>query len=159
MSIRDPRTRPRVRGTVRRRGTLYHQPPSPQKSPPPPDGRGEVSFLSGLNVLAGIWLIIAPWVLGYSANDPKWNDVIFGAIIGIYALVRASGAFWDVWLSWLNMVIGAWIFVAAFTIDSTTTASWNDIILGAIVFALAASSAEVTATMWPWRRGPQPPTL
>jgi hypothetical protein len=110
-----------------------------------------------LNVLAGIWLIIAPWVLGYSARDPKWNDVLFGAIIGIYALVRASGAFWDAWLSLINMVIGAWIFIAAFTIDSTMTASWNDIIVGAIVFALAASSADVTATMWPWRRRPQPP--
>lgn len=162
MATRDPSTRPRLRPPGRRRGTLYDAPRPPQGAvppPPPPDGRREVSFLSGLNVLAGIWLIIAPWVLGYSRNDPKWNDVIFGALIAIYAFVRASGGFWDAWLSLINMLIGAWIFVAAFAIDSSTVASWNDIILGVIVFILAASSADATATMWPWRRDRRPPPV
>jgi hypothetical protein len=34
---------------------------------------------SGLNVLAGIWLIIAPFVLGYDDGDPYWNDIVFGS--------------------------------------------------------------------------------
>src|SRR5437868_13716449 len=54
------------------------------------DWRSEIVSLSGLNVIAGIWLIIAPWVLGYSGRDPRWNDVVFGIIVGIFALVRAT---------------------------------------------------------------------
>jgi hypothetical protein len=115
--------------------------------------------LSGLNVIAGIWLIIAPWVLAYSRRDPRWNDVVFGIIVGIFALTRASGAYREEWLSWLNALIGIWLFVAAFTIDHTGQAVWNDIILGIIVFLLAIGSAEATAHLRPRGRGtaPRPP--
>jgi hypothetical protein len=128
----------------------------PPEEPPARDWRGEIMGLSGLNVLAGIWLIIAPWVLGYSSRDPRWNDVVFGAIVGIIALVRALGAYREEWLSWLNALIGIWVFIAAFTIDHTATNSWNDIILGIIVFVLAISSADATASMWFRRRGAGP---
>lgn len=127
-------------------------PPNPDRQldpmgPPPPTSRGwrdEVVGASGLNVLAGIWLIIAPWVLGYGAGDPKWNDVIFGIIVAAIGLTRALGAYRESWLSWACALIGIWIFIAAFTIDSTGTASANDIILGAIVFILAIWSASAS---------------
>jgi len=122
--------------------------------PPPPDWRDEVLTASGLNVLAGIWLIIAPFVLGYSNGDPYWNDIIFGAIIAVFALARVSGAYRLSELSWINALIGAWIFASAFWLDSTTTASWNDVILGIVVFVLAIASATASeAAMSPrWRR-------
>ena len=104
--------------------------------------REEVTFFSGLNILAGIWLIIAPWVLNYSSRDPRWNDVVFGAIVGLLAFARIGGGLRDAWLSVVNAAIGVWIFIAAFAIDVTRTAEWNDIILGAIVFLLAIGSAS-----------------
>jgi hypothetical protein len=130
--------------------------PTPPPAPPPPDWREEIETLSGLNVIAGIWLIIAPWVLGYSGRDPRWNDVVFGAIVTVFALLRTFGAYRADWLSWINALIGVWIFIAAFAIDYTTTAGWNDIILGVIVFVLAMGSAEATAAVLPRRRGAPP---
>src|SRR3954447_11628988 len=119
--------------------------PAPPPVPPAPrDWRNDVIGLSGLNVLAGIWLVIAPWVLGYSNGDPYWNDIVFGAIVGILALVRASGAYRDTWLSWINALIGVWLFVSAWVVDSTGNAGANDIILGIIVFGLAIASAAAT---------------
>lgn len=63
-------------------------------TPPPPPPRGdwreEIVSLSGLNVLAGIWLIIAPWVLGYSTRDPRWNDIILGIIVFLLAVGSAE---------------------------------------------------------------------
>src|SRR5689334_18539317 len=96
--------------------------PPPAAPPPAPTWRDDVVSLSGLNLLAGIWLIIAPWVLAYRAGDPKWNDVVFGAIVGLLALTKISGALRVSWLSIVNAVIGVWLFVAAFTIDSSWTA-------------------------------------
>jgi hypothetical protein len=107
--------------------------------------RGDVTAASGLNVLAGIWLIIAPFVLGYGNGDPYWNDIVFGAIVVVLAGARALGAYRQAWMSWLNMLIGAWIFISAFWLDATSRASWNDIILGAIIFVLGAVSASATA--------------
>lgn len=45
--------------------------------------------LSWLNVLAGIWLILAPWILNYQTTAAKANDVILGVIIGVIALIIA----------------------------------------------------------------------
>ena len=45
--------------------------------------------LSWLNVLAGLWLIIAPWILGYQTAAAKVNDVILGVVVGIIALIIA----------------------------------------------------------------------
>ncbi len=41
---------------------------------------------SWLNVVLGIWLIISPFVLGFSTPRLLWNDVILGAIIALVGL-------------------------------------------------------------------------
>ncbi len=99
---------------------------------------------SGLNVLAGVWLIIAPFVLGYSDSDPYWNDIVFGAIVVVLGLARLSGAYRAAWLSWINALIGAWIFISAWWLDATSTAAWNDVIAGAVIFVLAILSASAS---------------
>ncbi|WP_342358661.1 SPW repeat protein [Terrarubrum flagellatum] len=44
-----------------------------------------------LNVLLGAWLVVSPWLLGFTAAAPiLWTHVIFGALI-----IIASG--WAVW--------------------------------------------------------------
>ena len=147
----DSRVRARVpvAGGVRRRGVP--RTPQPPVEPPrtvetqPRGWRNDVIALSGLNVLAGIWLILAPWWLGYSDADPKWNNVVFGAIVAVLGAVRAGGGFRATELSVVNALIGVWLFVAAFTIDSSGAAMANDIILGVIVFVLAIGSAMASA--------------
>lgn len=155
MAIRDPKVRPRSRERLNRSGTLYDEAALPGSSGPPPprgDWRSQIVSLSGTNVLAGIWLIIAPWVLAYSVRDPRWNDVVFGIIVGVLALIRVMGAYRAEILSLINVLIGGWLIVAAFTIDHSGRASWNDVILGVIVFLLAVSSADASAHLLRRRR-------
>lgn len=140
----DPRTTPPGMGAP------------PPTADPRAGWRDDVLTASGLNVLAGIWLIIAPFVLNYSNGDPYWNDIVFGAIVAVFALIRVGGAVRASWLSWINALIGIWLIVSAFWLDNTATAGWNDVILGAIVLVLAALSAGASeAAMEPrsrWRR-------
>lgn len=110
----------------------------------PPDWRSDVLTASGLNALAGVWLIIAPWALGYRGGDPYWNDVLFGGVVALFGFVKVAGAMREAGLSYLNALIGVWLFIAAFVIDSTSQAFWNDIILGIIVFVLAIVSATAS---------------
>jgi hypothetical protein len=139
--------------------TVAHgDPTDPRTGAPPPgppryDWRDEVATASGLNVLAGIWLIIAPFVLNYRDDDPIWNDVVFGAIVFVLALVRVSGAYREHWMSWINALIGVWLFISAFWLDSSNTAGWNDVILGIIVFVLGSASASAGA----YEAGAAPP--
>ena len=158
MATRDPHTRHPVPGSLSRRrsGPRDRSAGLGRSAPPPPDVRSEITVLSGFNVLAGIWLVIAPWVLGYSATDPKWNDVVFGAVIGLLALTRATGASRAEWLSWINALIGAWLFVSAFTIDHSTVAAWNDAVAGVAVCLLAIGSADAAGRLLPGRRASRP---
>lgn len=141
---RTPPTTPAEEQRFRRTAGAAPRAPGALPDDPRPGGlrgwRGDVIAASGLNILAGIWLIIAPFVLGYRGSDPYWNDIVFGAIVAFLALVRATGAYRASELSWINAVIGVWLFVSAFWLDSSGRASWNDIILGAIVFLLALAS-------------------
>lgn len=42
-------------------------------------------------IVLGIWLLISPWVLGYSAlNLPSWNSVLIGVLTIIFALWNVS---------------------------------------------------------------------
>jgi hypothetical protein len=108
------------------------------------DWRHEVMSWSGLNVLAGIWLIISPFVLDYGGKDAVWNPIVFGAIVGLLALARFAGAFRASVLSVINMAIGVWLFISAWWLADTSRAAWNVGIMGVVVFVLAALSATAT---------------
>lgn len=99
-----------------------------------------------LGVIAGIWLIISPFVLGYANSAARTNDIWLGIIVGVLALIRALAPLQAVWLSWINLIAGIWLIIAPFALGyANTTPRWNDIILGIIVAALAVWSASATS--------------
>jgi hypothetical protein len=68
----------------------------------------QVTTASGLNIIAGLWLIISPFVLGYSSlTAATWGSIIVGIIIAAIAAVRAFCPGEMVWLSWVNVVLGS----------------------------------------------------
>jgi peptidoglycan/LPS O-acetylase OafA/YrhL len=137
------------RGQTRPRSEYNDPRPMPDTAPlgadgmAPPARRGDVREAASLNVLAGIWLIISPFVLNYSGADATWNPIVFGAIVGVFALARVSGVDRRAWLSWLNGAIGVWLFISAFWLAESTRASWNVAIMGVVVFVLACTSLAV----------------
>ena len=118
---------------------------------------------SGGNVLVGVWLILAPFALGYSGLERAvWNDMVVGVAIIVLAIARIASPVRQVRLSWTNTVLGAWLIVAPFLLDyssfemleegtsideaevSVTAASWNDVVVGLIVIGLSFWSAVST---------------
>lgn len=54
------------------------------------DVRGAILLLSGLAMLAGFWLVVAPPLLGYGGGDPYWSVGVVGlgiATLGALELV------------------------------------------------------------------------
>jgi SPW repeat len=68
-----------------------------------------VPVVAALNVIAGIWLIISPWVIGYDSGDATWNPIVFGALVVVFALGRIAMPARTAALSALNAVIGVWL--------------------------------------------------
>jgi hypothetical protein len=103
-----------------------------------PHWRDEVIGVAGLNVIAGIWLILSPWILGYTGADATWNPIVFGAIVLVLALGRLAKPAGTQALSAINALIGVWLFISGFWLADSAQASWNVWIVGAIVFIMAA---------------------
>lgn len=105
---------------------------------------GEVRTTSSINLLAGIWLVAAPFALAYSSNINVWQEVIFGAaaaVFGAFRLVAPSVT----WPGWANVLIGLWFVIVPWALVGTTTAArWNEVIVGLIVAFLSYSSIAAT---------------
>lgn len=51
-----------------------------------------MSNASWINVILGVWLIVAPWVVGFSnVMGATWTSVITGIVVAIIALWAALG--------------------------------------------------------------------
>ena len=108
---------------------------------------GQVKIASGLNIVLGVWMIIASFVLGYSGTTiALWNDIIVGVIILLLAWSRVANPGSMTAESVINVILGLWLIAAPFTLGyfSATAALWNSIIVGAVVAVLGAWSAIAT---------------
>lgn len=98
---------------------------------------------SGLNFIAGLWVLISPWVLAFSGiGSATWNNVIIGIVV---ALLAASRVWWaqGTWASWVNLVLGIWLIISPYVLGFSGfgTPTTNNIIFGIIVGVLAIWSA------------------
>jgi hypothetical protein len=123
-----------------------------RRIPAAPTAAGESRApVSWLNILLGIWVIISPFVLGFS-QWPKamWNNVATGCAVAILAIVR-TGMRQQLGWSWANVILGIWLIISPFALVfmSGSTALWNNVILGIIITIVAwsnsAAATPVTA--------------
>lgn len=70
-----------------------------------------VPLLDGVVLLAGVWLLICPFALGFG-QVARSNDVILGGIVTILAAIRFFGGHRVVVLSWIICVLGIWIMIS-----------------------------------------------
>lgn len=109
----------------------------------------QASVASGLDVLAGIWLLISPFVLAFgNAGAAMANNVVLGIVIGIIALIRLFSPAGTTGLSWLNALLGLWVLISPWVVgfSNNATAATNNVILGIIVIILALWSGSVSST-------------
>ena len=95
---------------------------------------GSLRAATVINLLAGIWMIIAPFALGASSGA-RWNDVIFGILILLCALGRmaqpaARG------YSVANFIFGIWLIISGW-IFAGAGMHWNNTVTGIIVLICA----------------------
>lgn len=103
--------------------------------------RENIMVASGVNLVAGIWLMVSPFVLGFTGSVMS-NVFFVGLLVALFALVRMFTVETTGWLSWLNAVLGVWLLISPlFMAALSVGAIWNSIILGVIVIIAGVSSA------------------
>jgi SPW repeat-containing protein len=110
------------------------------------ENRGIIQSLGGINIILGIWLIVTPYVFGYTSSAAKWNQTIFGVVVLILAALRL-GAMRQQWISFLNGLAAIWLVIAPFILSyNRSVAYWNEVIVGVIVGVLAFWNSGVSLT-------------
>lgn len=92
-----------------------------------------------INMLAGAWLFITPWIWNYAVVPvAAWNFWITGIVMvlgSLWALSApaVSGA------EWFDALVGAWTFLSPWVLGfaGLAAAAWNAWIVGAVFLILA----------------------
>ena len=121
--------------------------PDVKESKPCPYSREDLSQIhiaSGINILAGIWLTAAPFLLCPGQLAIRWNDTIAGLFLIALGSLRYVHPLHRFWMSWLNAFVGLWLTASPVVLQCAHIASKvNDTTLGFVVFVAGAVSASV----------------
>lgn len=99
---------------------------------------GATRWRDAVNLVLGIWLLIAPQLLTYGTTpEMAWNAYIVGAVVAIDALL-ALFAF-GLWEEWVTLIAGAWMVVSPWTIGVMFQGKfdWNSVVVGVVICGLA----------------------
>ncbi len=106
----------------------------------------QVKVASGISFLFGLWLIISPFLLGFSTSaTAMWDAIIVGVIVAILSAIRFFTPASGTGLSWINAVLGLWMIISPFVLalSGVMGVMWDFIIVG-IAFIIFNVWAAVT---------------
>lgn len=90
-------------------------------------------------MIAGAWLLIAPWALGHEDAVARWNDVATGALVILFA----SLAFRRDGFRLVNTALAGWLILAPLALAYRgRAASIDDVLVGLLVLAVSLVPAR-----------------
>ncbi len=99
-----------------------------------------------VNVLLGILVALAPFVLGFTRSTAKWNNIAIGIALVLVALLSR----WRNEVLGLSVLIAGWLFWSPFILGFSTAAFLAaNVTMAFVVIAAAASSDGLSAPTVP----------
>ncbi|GAA4200509.1 hypothetical protein GCM10022252_53820 [Streptosporangium oxazolinicum] len=107
--------------------------------------------IDGLGLLAGLYLAISPWVVGFN-NLPRLSvsNIVTGIAVAAMAIALASAYGRTYGISWVVPVIGIWTIVSPWITGSATRGSiWNNVVTGIVILLLGLGAVAVGSKRMP----------
>lgn len=108
--------------------------------------------VEGLAFMAGLYLAISPWVVGFNHfTTLTANNLIVGIALAVLALGFASAYGRTHRIVWVAPLIGVWTIIAPWVVSghfATTATLWSNIVTGviAVLLGLGAMSLGMNRT-------------
>lgn len=101
-----------------------------------------------LSLLAGLYLAISPWVVGFHATTRALSasDLITGGALALLALGYGPAYERTHGMGWAAAMIGVWTIIAPWVIygsPATVRTEWSNIVTGGVVILLALATAAL----------------
>ena len=93
----------------------------------------------GLSLLAGLYLAISPWVIGFSGTTLTASNLITGIALAVLALGFGSAYERTYGMGWVAAAIGVWAIIAPWVVSGapdTTKVVLSNVITGAVAVLL-----------------------
>lgn len=105
-------------------------------------------FVEGATLLAGLYLAVSPWVIGFQAGatDLRVTNLICGIAVALLAVGYASAYGRTHGLSWITPAIGAWTIVAPWVVLGRDVAGGtivSNVITGAVIVVLGIATTAM----------------
>jgi hypothetical protein len=98
----------------------------------------------GLALLAGVYLVISPWVVGFTQLQTiTVNNLVTGIAVALLALGFASAFGRTHGLTWVLPLIGIWTIISPWVVSgevNITSVVVNNVILGAVILLLGLAA-------------------
>ncbi|MFG1695022.1 SPW repeat protein [Nonomuraea sp. NPDC049309] len=109
-----------------------------------------VQVADGLTLLAGLFLALSPWIVGFSGiTSLTVNNLVTGLAVALLAAGFSSAYGRTHGLAWITPVIGLWTILAPWLIrgeaDTAATITTN-VIVGAIILVLGLVALGMSMT-------------
>lgn len=100
----------------------------------------------GLTVLAGLWIALAPWIVGFAAGSPALaiNNLVVGLAIAGLAVGYASAFGRMHGIAWVGPLLGVWTIIAQWVmhaVPATAPVVISNVVGGGLVVLLALGGA------------------
>ncbi|HEX5476085.1 MAG TPA: SPW repeat protein [Vicinamibacterales bacterium] len=104
-----------------------------------------MKWASWVNFLLGLWLIVAPFAMGFGVmRGVAANDVVFGILIAVFALWSLTSLVPPPAVSWLVAIFGLWVLISPAALaygGISVVASRTNVVTGVIVLILGIARA------------------
>jgi len=91
-----------------------------------------------VNAIAGVWLIVSPWVLGFQSLSPAmWTMVATGIVLGAVALGATFVP--KQWEEWTEVALAVWLAASPWVLGfaAREAAMVNAVLVAAVILVLA----------------------
>lgn len=101
---------------------------------------------TAINILLGMWLFLFG-AYGNMSSPETWTVGVAGGLIALFAAIRLGRLSRRRTFSFLNMLLGAWVFVSPWVMDYAADGVWlvNSLAAGMAVFAVGYLGARYVA--------------
>lgn len=102
----------------------------------------QASWQDGVTFILGLWLIVSPWILGFTATVAAfWNAIVLGIAIAAFSL--AAFVWYREWEEWIDGALGLWLVISPWVLGfaaAAYAAMVNFVVVGLIAMGMAAWS-------------------
>lgn len=112
-----------------------------------------VRVFEGVSGLLGLWLIVAPFIIGAPGQSVATSGMTAGVLIFVLAAIRFVYKH-TTSMGLVTALLGAWTIMSPWVLRETSGdfRTWNYVLVGVIVAAIEAYSLTSSATQPNWRQ-------